>query len=102
MGFMQNWILFGYTLPIWFIQSNKTSLGRQEELNVYDFGLVFFYLVFYAIEAIADEQQWAFQSSKYKWLDAQKKNLKTSYTQQQIEDFKRGFYVRGLFKYSRQ
>jgi steroid 5-alpha reductase family enzyme len=93
MAFMQNWVLLGYSLPMWYIQTNKSS-----PINAADFVVAFVYLIFYAIEAIADEQQWSFQSKKHDWL----KNKKTSkYTKEQVEDFERGFLVKGLFKYCR-
>ncbi len=51
MGFIQNWILLGYTLPLWFIQTNFKS---QEPFNVYDIVVAILYLIFFSIEAIAD------------------------------------------------
>jgi steroid 5-alpha reductase family enzyme len=100
MGFVQNWILFGYALPMWFLQTNKTSVST---LNILDYVMIGLYLFGYLIEAIADEQQQLFQTNKYKWLDEQKnKKSNTKFSQQEIEDFKRGFMVRGLFKFSRQ
>ena len=45
------------------------------------------------------EQQWAFQSRKHAWLKDQKSTSK--YTAEEIEDFKRGFLVKGLFGYCR-
>jgi steroid 5-alpha reductase family enzyme len=100
MGFVQNWILFGYALPMWFLQTNKTSVSS---LNVIDYFMIGLYLFGYLIEAVADEQQQLFQTNKYKWLDEQKsKKSNSKFSKQEIEDFKRGFMVRGLFKYSRQ
>jgi steroid 5-alpha reductase family enzyme len=93
MAFMQNWILLGYALPMWYIQTTS-----QEPINKADFAVAFVYLIFYTIEAVADEQQWSFQSKKHDWL----KNKKTSkYTKLEVEDFERGFLVKGLFKYCR-
>ena len=51
MAFIQNWILLGYALPLWFIQTNLKS---QETFNVLDIVIALAYLIFYSIEAIAD------------------------------------------------
>lgn len=97
MAITQNLILFGYPLPMWYIQSN-----RQDPFNYLDIIILMWFVVFYIIEAVADEQQWKFQSSKYDWIDEQKKGLNNSkYSPEEIEDFKRGFLVKGLFAYSR-
>ncbi len=44
-----------------------------------------------------------FQTKKYKWLSEKDKNIKNvnNYTKEELEDFKRGFLTKGLFKYSR-
>lgn len=103
MAFMQNWILLGYALPLWYIQTHTyNKLNLQEPLNVLDGIVTFVYIIFFMIEAIADEQQWNFQSNKHKWLKEQKSGVNTTkYTKEEIEDFKRGFLVKGLFRYSR-
>jgi steroid 5-alpha reductase family enzyme len=95
MALLQNYILFGYALPVWFIETNKET---QSDFNFLDGICIGIYVVFYSIEAIADEQQWRFQSRKYKWLN---KEEPIECTPQEEEDFKRGFLVKGLFKYSR-
>jgi steroid 5-alpha reductase family enzyme len=108
MAFLQNWILFGYSLPLWFIQTNSIKYSTdpnekfQEPFNYLDFLIALLFLIFYSIEAIADEQQWRFQTGKRKWesLKATKKSI-SEYTLEQQEDFKRGFLTKGLFKYSR-
>ena len=61
MAFMQNWILIGYVLPMWFIQTN---LSAQEPINAYDIALTLVYLIFYSIEAVADGK---FYFNKKKW-----------------------------------
>lgn len=94
MGIMQNYVLFGYSLPIWFIQ---TQTSAKSNLNVLDGIIITLYIIFYLIEAVADEQQWRFQTNKHKWL----KDNSLPYSPDQIADFKRGFIVRGLFRYSR-
>ena len=61
------------------------------------------YISFFAIEIVADNQQFEFQTNKYKWLAIEnKKNVnKHDYSNEEIADFRRGFLTRGLFKYSR-
>ena len=88
---------------MWFIQTNVTNklYKHQEPFNILDGSLVISFLVLFAIEIIADQQQWNFQTQKYKWLDAQKTKEKTKFTPTEIEDFKRGFLVKGLFRFSR-
>ena len=97
MAFLQNWILLGYSLPLWYIQTHK-----QDPFNVLDIVITVLYLIFFLIEASADEQQWAFQSAKYKWIANEKKGIKSSeFSEEQIESFKRGFLCTGLFKHFR-
>jgi steroid 5-alpha reductase family enzyme len=97
MAILQNWILLGYTLPLWYIQTHK-----QDPLNWLDFIFVVFYLIFFLIEVVADEQQWRFQTRKYKWRDEQDKGIDSGkFTDLDVEDFKRGFLCKGLFQYSR-
>ena len=79
---------------IWYLLTNKST---QTGLNVFDYIVFVAYLAFYLIEAIADEQQWRFQSNKYKWLA----DKSLPYTPQEVEDFQRGFLCKGLFAYSR-
>ncbi len=104
MAFIQNWILFGHALPLWFIQTNTSHnrLSAQQPLNPFDLLLALLFLVFFLFEYFGDEQQWHFQTQKHKYLAECKENKDTShYTQDQIEDFKRGFLCKGLFAYSR-
>lgn len=97
MAITQNLILFGYPLPMWYIQTN-----RQDPFNYLDTIIIIWFVVFYTIETVADEQQWKFQNAKRDWIEEQKKGTTESkYTPGEIEDFKRGFLVRGLFAYSR-
>ena len=100
MALLQNWILLGYVLPMWYIQTTPSSKAKtsQEPLNKADFVVALVHLIFFTVEAVADEQQWSFQSRKHDWL----KNKKTTkYTKEEVEDFERGFLVKGLFKYCR-
>jgi steroid 5-alpha reductase family enzyme len=102
-AFFQIFLLMSLALPLWHIQNNP----KQEPLNVMD-GVVFAGLVaFLTLEIVADQQQWNYQTNKYKWL-GQGKAAQTrstsgglSYTSEEIEDFKRGFHIKGLFRYTR-
>ncbi|RNA07050.1 hypothetical protein BpHYR1_035893 [Brachionus plicatilis] len=97
MALTQNLILLGYPLPMWYIQTN-----RQDPFNYLDVVILIWFVVFFVIEAVADEQQWKFQNAKYDWIDEQKRGATESkYSPQEIEDFERGFLVKGLFSYSR-
>lgn len=104
MAFIQNWILIGHALPMWFVQSN-TSAGRlsmQQPLNVFDMVLVVMFLIFFMFEYLGDEQQWSFQSRKYQWkADCKEKKDLSQYSSAEVEDFERGFLIKGLFAYSR-
>ena len=103
LSFFQNWLLFGITLPMWFVQTNK-NVTAQSAINWLDWALVGAFLVFFAIEALADEQQWHFQTRKYAWL-AEKRDqslrAKSAYGDEEVDSFRRGFCCTGLFAYSR-
>lgn len=104
MGFIQNWILIGHAMPFWYIQTNTAGgrLDMQQPLNGFDLMLAVFFVVFFLFEYNGDEQQWNFQTKKYQWIaDCKAKNDLSKYTPTEIEDFKRGFLVKGLFAYSR-
>lgn len=100
MAIVQNTILIGYALPMWRIQTHP-----QDNLNLLDLVFTILFIIFFIIEAVADEQQYSFQTQKYEWINEQKsegpKSSKSKFSQDQIEDFKRGFLVKGLFSYSR-
>ena len=89
----QNWLLYAITLPMWYIQ----KYNRGEPFNMYDLLLTVLYIAALTYETIADEQQWNFQTKKYKWL----KTKKLEDREFSEVDFKRGFLTRGLFAYSR-
>ena len=99
-AFYQIYLLLSLVIPMWYLQ----KLKNQEPLGVYDgFGFAVLWSVF-IVEIIADQQQWNFQTQKYKWLDEKKATRSktgSSYSNEQIEDFKRGFLIKGLFRYSR-
>jgi steroid 5-alpha reductase family enzyme len=89
----QNWLLYAITLPMWYIQKHN----RGEPFNMYDLLLTILYIGALTFETVADEQQWNFQTKKYKWLKTKKlEDKEFSET-----DFKRGFLTKGLFAYSR-
>lgn len=69
MAFIQNWILIGHALPMWFVQTNTSSgrISTQQPLNVFDIINAGFFIIFFLFEYIGDEQQWNFQTKKYKW-----------------------------------
>lgn len=88
MAFIQNWILIGHALPIYYIATNTASgrLIEQQPLNVLDIIVACFFMFFFLYEAVADEQQWVFQQKKHDWL---KNSNSGNYTQEDINDFKR-------------
>jgi steroid 5-alpha reductase family enzyme len=81
---------------MWYIQADHHH--HQEPFNLMDAALVLAFLGFFLMEIVADEQQWNFQSNKYKWLDS---NKTLSFSSEEMSDFKRGFLTRGLFSLSR-
>lgn len=90
IAFIQSWLLMAFSVPIWYVQTNQA-----EPLNFYDFILTGLFLLFFAIEVVADEQQWAFQ--KIKKLFNKRSNTHTL-TQEEINDCRRSFLTRGLFR----
>lgn len=94
ISMLQNWILFGYALPIWYIATNKTTQG---DVNFLDGLVICLFVASFAIELIADLQQQRFQKRKYMWI----KNKNLVYKPEEIEDYERGFLCKGIFKYSR-
>lgn len=106
IAFFQNWLIFGFTIPFWFIQTNKPSRNsyRQEPLNWLDLLLALVWLGFYILEVTADNQQLRFQTNKYKYMSMSLKNkkiFKENSTDEDMADYKRGFCTTGLFRYSR-
>ena len=101
--FFQVYLLMGLVMPMWFIQTNVTNkfYKHQEPFNYLDGTLVVSFFIFFAIESIADQQQWLFQTNKYKWIDSQKRKEKTNFSSEEIEEFKRGFLTKGLFRFTR-
>jgi steroid 5-alpha reductase family enzyme len=94
ISFYQCWLLLSIVLPLWYVQ----KYNRNDPLNAVDIALACLFLVFLLVESVADQQQWNFQSAKYDWLKTKQNKTKGYFTD---DDFRRGFLVKGLFKYSR-
>jgi steroid 5-alpha reductase family enzyme len=90
----QCWLLLSIVLPLWYIQ----KYNRTEQLNYVDTVLVCLFLLLLVMETVADQQQWNFQNAKYEWLKTKINTTNGYFTD---DDFKRGFLVKGLFRYSR-
>jgi steroid 5-alpha reductase family enzyme len=88
IAFIQNFLLLGFTLPAYVM-----FLNRSKPFSFYDLIFVILFELFYMIEVIADQQQWHFQTQKYKLIDEKRIDDKPEY--------KKGFITSGLFKYSR-
>ena len=93
IALFQNWLLYFITLPLWYIQ----KYNRSDPFNYFDLLLTVLFVIALAYETIADEQQWNFQTKKYKWLRTKKLEDKEF---SEI-DFKRGFATHGLWRFSR-
>lgn len=83
----QHALLMLITLPAYVSYKSQT-----EPFGVVDYFAVGLFLLFLALETVADEQQWRFQLKKYALLNSKKKLT---------GDYKSGFLKSGLFKYSR-
>jgi steroid 5-alpha reductase family enzyme len=81
-------------LILWF--SSAIREAYTGELNIYDYGIAALWILFFAGEVTADQQQWNFQTEKYKLLKAN--NNKRD---QLPHKYKRGYLVDGLFSVSR-
>jgi steroid 5-alpha reductase family enzyme len=79
----QNALLLGLALPAW-----VATQGPRAPLGPTDHALVALFLLFLVGEAVADEQQWRFQTDK-------------KARQARGETVERGFVTTGLFAYSR-
>ena len=79
-------LIFLFTLPI------LASWQGGNDLNFYDYIIAFFMLFFIVIETISDQQQYNFQTKKYRKIK-NGKELKG--------DYKRGFVSSGLWSISR-
>lgn len=81
-------------LILWF--ASPVYLAHQGPLNFVDYLLTVVGLLFLLGEVVADEQQWRFQSEKYRLLKQNNNQLSKLPAR-----FSKGFIIDGLFKYSR-
>jgi steroid 5-alpha reductase family enzyme len=89
----QNALLMAITLPcLASLEPNTLPLGRLDALAALLFMLSF------ALETIADEQQWAFQSAKHGQDERSAAARRSSAV---AADCRRGFLTRGCFSWSR-
>lgn len=85
----QNFLVLLITLP------SVAVMNGENPLNWIDLVATFLFLFFLAYEILADEQQWAFQTTKWKMINEGKtlKELSSPYN--------KGFNTTGLWAYSR-
>lgn len=81
-------------LILWF--SSPIREAYSGELNAFDYGLAALWLLLFAGEVTADQQQWNFQTEKYRLLKANGNQL-----EKLPERFRGGFLTDGLFTISR-
>jgi steroid 5-alpha reductase family enzyme len=93
IALFQNWLLYFITLPLWYIQ----KYNRNDPFNYFDLLLTTLFVIALGCEAMADEQQWNYQRKKYNWL----KNKSFEDSEFSENDFKRGFVIHGLWRFSR-
>ncbi|ORY98050.1 hypothetical protein BCR43DRAFT_457333 [Syncephalastrum racemosum] len=89
IGPVQDILLAFMATPLYFV-----SFSQQASLHWLDGVVTILFLLLLAIEVIADDQQWLFQTKKHALLEYLDKS-------QLDGDYKRGFLTSGLFKYSR-
>lgn len=92
-AFLQNYLLLALVLPMW------TVLSINKPFSLLDIAVAVLFVAFLFFETVADQQQWNFQTNKYSWIAS--KRVKKNLSKQEVDDFKRGFLIRGLFAYSR-
>ena len=85
----QNMLVLAMCLPA------LACMDSTVAFNYIDVIGVFLVLLFLSIETIADEQQWKFQSTKYKLLDSGKQLSELDYP------YNKGFNTIGLWNYTR-
>ncbi|KAI5290841.1 hypothetical protein KEM54_000296 [Ascosphaera aggregata] len=95
---LQPVLLFLITTPTYIMTLHSTLPDQHFEL--YDFTIIEILLITLFIEALADNQQWNFQSAKheYKKTGRVPAQCKPQFTP---EDFDRGFNIHGLFSWCR-
>lgn len=86
ISFYQNYLILFFSMPGYYVYLNRNSnLGFEEILTA---GMFISFLI---IETVADQQQWNFQTEKYKQIKSNKL----------VSPYNVGFIQSGLFKYSR-
>lgn len=97
--------MVGLVLPMWYVQTHSNpGKDSQEPFNYLDGILAVIFITLLIIETVADQQQWNFQNAKYKWINDEKESgyeKLNKISSKQIDSFKRGFFIEGLFSYSR-
>lgn len=83
----QNVLIYLFSFPSYIV-----AIKSNVSIGIYDQVLSFLFVLLVAFESIADQQQWEYQTEKYKSI-----NLKVSLD----EKYQRGFITSGLFRYSR-
>jgi steroid 5-alpha reductase family enzyme len=81
-------------LILWF--SSPIREAYSGEINIYDYVLAVLWICLFAGEVTADQQQWNFQTEKYRLLSVKENKLETL-----PERFRKGFVIDGLFSVSR-
>lgn len=66
---------------------------RDTPLSTFDYAVTALFVSVWLIEVVADEQQWNFQTEKWRLRNAGKKP--------ETDDQRRGFLTEGLFRFSR-
>jgi steroid 5-alpha reductase family enzyme len=77
---------------MWF--SSPIRMAHQQQLNLYDYAITLLWILFFVGEVVADQQQWNFQTEKYRLL-------KSSPLEKLPAKFRKGFATEGLFAYTR-
>jgi steroid 5-alpha reductase family enzyme len=91
-----NFVFTSYYQPfLIYLFASPIKYAYQGELNTFDYALVALWVALWLGEVVADEQQWAFQTKKYEYLNQGKK------INQIPKPYSEGFITSGLFKISR-
>ena len=81
-------------LIMWF--SSPIYSAYEGEMQITDYGLVGVWIGLFVVEVIADQQQWNYQTEKYRLRAVHKDE-----PQKISEVYQRGYLKEGLFRYSR-
>ena len=94
IAFYQNWLIFGFTLPIYYVQ----KYARTKPFDGFDSIAAGLFLLFLLFETVSDEQQWRYQSVKWNYINTKRYDPNCGYTESEL---KQGFLSKGLFAHSR-